>query len=67
MNGVGSNWDSFGQLVTVLMFMAMLAYLAPGVVSLSPAGRRWVQIAASSLLGVAILIAVIATLIWFAT
>ena len=58
--------DPYGQLIAVLMFMALVAYLAPGMMTLSPQGARYFQLAAIGLLGTAIVIAVVATVIWFA-
>jgi hypothetical protein len=61
-----TDWDSYGQLVTALMLMALIAYLAPGMGILPPAWERRFQIAAIALLAAALLLAVIATIIWFA-
>ena len=57
--------DPYGQLIAVLMFMALLAYLAPGVTAVSPVWARYFQIVAIGCLAVAIVIAVIATIAWF--
>ena len=66
MHDAGTTWDNYGQLVMVLMFMAMIAYVAPGAMTLSPTARYWFQIAASSLLGIAIILAVAVSIVWFA-
>jgi hypothetical protein len=58
--------DGYGQLLAVLMFAALLAYLAPSVVTLSPVWQYRLQLAAIVLLGAGIVIAVIATVLWFA-
>lgn len=58
--------DAYGQLLAVLMMTALIAYLAPGVMRLSPVWARYFQMAAIGALSVAIGIAVIATIVWFA-
>lgn len=66
MPSTAATWETFGQVVMALMFTALLAYLAPGTMSLRPQTQRWLQFAASALLGVALLIAIVATVAWFA-
>jgi hypothetical protein len=66
MIGTGSTWDAYGQLVGVLMFVAMLAYVAPGAMTLTPTAQRWSQILAGALLAIALLIAIGASIAWFA-
>jgi hypothetical protein len=61
----GDGWGGLGQLVMAIGLAAMLAYLAPAMLSLSPEWRRRSRIAASLLLGVALIVAVAATIIWF--
>jgi len=58
--------DPYGQLLAVLTMMALLAYLAPGMMSLSPVWARRLQAAAIVFLGIALAVAVIATIAWFA-
>ncbi len=61
----GAEWDEFGRLVLAVGLMAMLAYLAPALTSFSPAWARRFQIAAITLLAVALLLAVVAAIAWF--
>jgi hypothetical protein len=61
----GSEWDDFGRLVMAVGFIAMLAYLAPGMMSLSPLWARRMQIAAIAFLCVALVLAGIGTVAWF--
>ena len=61
----GSDWDSVGQWAMAIGMVAMLAYLAPAMMALTPQWRRRWQVAAPALLGVALLIAVGASLAWF--
>jgi hypothetical protein len=55
------------QLLNALFFVALLLYLIPAVFGLggSPERRRRFQIAAIVTLGIAIAIAVVASVIWF--
>jgi hypothetical protein len=55
------------QLLRALFLVALLLYLVPAVsrVGSSPEWRRWFQRAASLTLGLAIAIAVVASVIWF--
>ena len=57
-----------GQLLNALFFVALLLYLIPAAFGLgrSPELRRRFQIAAIVTLGIAIAIAVVASVIWFA-
>lgn len=59
------DWNGLGQWVMALGLVALLAYLAPATLSLTPQWRRWSQIAAMALVGTALLIAVGASLAWF--
>jgi Na+/glutamate symporter len=61
----GGEWDDFGRLVMAVGLVALLAYLAPGMMSLSPQWARRLQIVAIVSLTVAIVLAVIATVAWF--
>lgn len=61
----GGDWDGLGQLVMAVGLVAMLAYLAPAMLSLSPQWRRRTRIAASLLIGLALIIAIVAAAIWF--
>jgi len=55
------------HLLTALLLFALVRYLAPAVfrLDLFAERRRWFQRAASLTLGIAIAIAVVATLKWF--
>lgn len=61
----GGEWDEFGRLVMAVGLIALLAYLAPGMMSLSPQWARRLQIVAIVSLTVAIVLAAIATVAWF--
>jgi len=61
----GGEWDDFGRLVMAVGLVALLAYLAPGMMSLSPQWARWLQIVAIACLTVALVLAAIATVLWF--
>ena len=61
----GTEWDEFGGLVAAAGLAAMLAYLLPAMISLSPQWERLTRIAAIALLTVALLLASIATVVWF--
>ncbi|MPZ57548.1 MAG: hypothetical protein GEU91_13805 [Rhizobiales bacterium] len=61
----GSEWDEFGRLVMAVGLVAMLAYLVPGMMSLSPHWARRMQTAAIVLLCVALTLAAVATVAWF--
>jgi Na+/glutamate symporter len=61
----GNEWDEFGRLVMAVGLVALLAYLAPGMMSLAPQWARRLQIVAIVSLTVAIVLAVIATVAWF--
>jgi hypothetical protein len=58
-------WDAFGRLVAALGLMAMVAYLVPAMIVLSPQWERRTQVAAIVLLVVALVVAVIASVAWF--
>jgi hypothetical protein len=64
INFTGSGWDDFGNLVTAIGLVALLAYLAPGMMSLSPMWARRLQIVAVACLTVALVLAVIASVAW---
>jgi hypothetical protein len=53
-----------GQLVRALFLLALLLYLVPAVFGLGE-GRRWLQRGAIVTLGIAIAIAVTASVMWF--
>jgi hypothetical protein len=61
----GTEWDEFGRLVAAVGLVAMLAYLLPAMVSLSPPWARRTQLAAIILLSVALVLAAIASAAWF--
>jgi hypothetical protein len=61
----GADWDTFGRLVMAVGLMALLAYLAPGILSLSPAWARTLQLATFVLIGAALFLAIAASIIWF--
>lgn len=61
----GSEWDDFGRLVMAVGLVALVAYLVPGTMSLSPQWARRLQIAAIACLTIALVLAVIATAAWF--
>ena len=61
----GTDWDEFGRLVMAVGAAAMVAYLLPGMMSLSPQWARRMQIAAIAFLTVALILAAIATVAWF--
>jgi len=61
----GADWDEFGRLVAAVGLMAMVAYLLPAMMSLSPQWERRTQIAAIALLAVALVLAGIATVAWW--
>lgn len=61
----GTEWDEFGRLVLAVGIVAMLAYLAPEMMSLSPKWARRMQIAAITFLTIALGLAAIATGAWF--
>ena len=61
----GTDWDGFGRLVMAVGLVAMLAYLLPAMMTLSPQWERRMQIAAIAFLAVALILASIATLAWF--
>jgi hypothetical protein len=62
----GGEWGGLGQVVLALGLIALLAYLAPATMSLSPVWRHRTQVAALTLVGIALVVAVIASLAWFA-
>jgi hypothetical protein len=61
----GGEWDGLGQMVLAIGMVALLAYLAPATLSLSPQWRRRCQTMALALVGIALIIAAGATLLWF--
>jgi hypothetical protein len=62
----GSGWDDLGRWVTAVSLVAMLAYLAPGTMRLGPQWRQRCRIAAMVLIGAALVLAIAATIMWFA-
>lgn len=60
-----ADWDIFGRLVMAVGLVALLAYLAPGILPLSPVQRRYFEVATLALIGVALLLASGAALVWF--
>ena len=60
----GTEWDEFGRLVAAVGLMAMLAYLLPAMMSLSPQWERRTQFAAIGLLTAALVLAAIASVAW---
>jgi hypothetical protein len=60
-----TDWDDFGRLVMAVGLVAMLAYLLPAMMSLSPAWERRTRVAAIVFLAVALALAAIASAIWF--
>jgi hypothetical protein len=61
----GTDWDDFGRMVMAVGLVAMLAYLLPAMMSLSPQWERRTQIAAIAFLVIALILAAIATVAWF--
>jgi hypothetical protein len=61
----GTEWDEFGRLVAAVGLLAMLAYLLPAMVALSPQWAWRAQIAAIVLLTAALVLAAIASVAWF--
>jgi hypothetical protein len=61
----GTEWDEFGRLVAAVGLVAMLAYLLPAMISLSPQWEQRTQIAAIVFLAVALVLAAIASVAWF--
>jgi ABC-type cobalamin transport system permease subunit len=61
----GNDWDGLGQLLMALGIIALLAYLAPATLRLTPEWRRRSQTAALVLVGIALIIAIGATVAWF--
>ena len=61
----GTDWDEFGRLVAAAGLLAMIAYLLPAMLALSPQWERRTQIAAIALLTLALVLAGIATVAWF--
>lgn len=59
------DWDGFGRLVMAVGLAALLAYLAPGMIALTPSWRRRMQIAAGGLLAAALILALAAAVLWF--
>src|SRR3712207_6493447 len=51
-------WDLFGRAVMALGLLAMLSYLAPAMVSVSPAWARRFEITTYVLIGIALVAAV---------
>jgi len=60
----GTGWDEYGRLVMAVGMVAMLAYLLPAMVTMSPQWARRMQIGAIALLTIALVLALIATLVW---
>jgi hypothetical protein len=65
MDLTGSEWDGIGRLVAAVGLAAMLAYLLPGVMALSPAWTHRMRILAVGLLAVGLILAFVATAAWF--
>jgi flagellar biogenesis protein FliO len=61
----GNEWDDFGNLIMAIGLVALIAYLAPGMMSISPQWARRLQIVAIASLTVALILAMIATAMWF--
>ncbi|HEX2216815.1 MAG TPA: hypothetical protein VHG27_09030 [Xanthobacteraceae bacterium] len=61
----GDDWDDFGRLVMAVGLMALIAYLAPAALTLSPVWARRLQVITTVLITGALLMAVIAALAWF--
>ena len=61
---VSSEWDDFGRLAMAVGLMALVAYLAPAALSLSPTWARRFELAAAALITLALLAAIIAFLAW---
>ena len=60
MNG----WDDFGNLVMAVGLMALVAYLIPAALRLSPEWARRLQVATVVLITVALAMAIIASAVW---
>ena len=60
-----AGWDALGRFVAALGMMAIVVYLLPGVVALSPAWARRLEVLTFALIGVALLVAVGASVAWF--
>ena len=58
-------WQGIGDWVFAVSLMAMLCYLAPGMMALSPLWRGRLRIAAIGLLAIALMIAIGASVMWF--
>jgi hypothetical protein len=61
----GSEWDDLGRLAMAVGLVAVLAYLAPGMMSVSPQWARRLQIVAIACLTVALVLAVIGSVAGF--
>lgn len=58
-------WDGIGRMVMVIGLVALLAYIAPGMIALTPSWRQRLQIAAGGLLAAALILAMAASVLWF--
>jgi hypothetical protein len=61
----GTDWDEFGRLLMAVGLLAMVAYLAPGMMSLRPAWARRLQLAGLVLVLIALALAATAAVVWF--
>jgi hypothetical protein len=61
----GSEWDDLGRLAMAVGLVAILAYLAPGMMSVSPLWVRRLNVAAIACLAVALVLAVIGSVAGF--
>jgi hypothetical protein len=62
---MNADWDDFGRLVMAVGLVAMLAYLLPTMMSLSPAWERRTRFAAIAFLAAALALAAMASALWF--
>ena len=58
-------WDAFGRAVAAIGSLALLTYLLPSVVAVSPAWMRRLEIATYALIGTALVLALGATVVWY--
>jgi hypothetical protein len=59
------DWDDLGRAVAVIGFVAMLTYLLPRTMRLTPHWRGRMRAAALALVGIALALAIVATVAWF--
>ena len=62
----GLDPDALGRFVAAFGLLAMVAYLLPGAMALSPAWAKRLELAMYGLLGIAGVFALLATVAWFA-